>query len=99
VSNHGERSVGMEGLLDLAVVETPRNLSESLSPLPNRQALTPQHRRLGAQREARPATGGVGIASLSYVYGQRKGEQEARRRRKYVLRGFSVSNRTCFRTV
>lgn len=83
----------MEGLLDLAVVEIPRNLSESLS------ALTPQHTRLGAQREARPATGGVGIASLSYVYGQRKGEQEARRRRKYVLRGFSVSNRTCFRTV
>ncbi len=99
MSNHGEPSVEMEGLLDLAVVEIPRNLSESLSPLLNRQALTPQRTRLGAQQEARPATGGVGIASLSYVYGQRKGEQEARRRRKYVLWGFSVSNRTCFRTV
>lgn len=82
----------MEGLLDRAVVGIPRGLSESLPPLWNSHALKPQHMYSKAQKEARPAVGGVGIASSSYVYGQRKGEQEARRiRREKMCCGASVS--------
>lgn len=72
----------MEGLLDRAVVGIPRDLSEFLSPLRNRHALKPQHTYSRAQQEARRAVGGVGIASSSYVYRQRKGKQEARRIRE-----------------
>jgi len=48
----------MEGLLDLAAVEIPRDLPASLS------SLKPQHMYSKAQQEARPVISGVGITSL-----------------------------------